>query len=102
MEHRHGSGWDARDAAGSHRRAASWQVSQNSKSRKALAGKLNTSAALYYFKEAGYVHDFVPFERPVFVQDQANDVTNTDVAAFIHATTGSPTPSVTAAAASPA
>jgi iron complex outermembrane recepter protein len=63
-----------------------WQVSQEFQVLgKALAGKLNYVGGLYYFKEAGYVHDFVPFESLLFVQDQANDVTNTDVAAFIHA-----------------
>jgi len=63
-----------------------WQISQEFQVLgKALAGKLNYVGGVYYFKEAGYVHDFVPFESLLFVQDQANDVTNTDVAAFIHA-----------------
>jgi iron complex outermembrane receptor protein len=63
-----------------------WQVSQEFQALgKALDGKLNYVGGLYYFKEAGYVHDFVPFESLLFVQDQANDVTNQDIAAFIHA-----------------
>jgi iron complex outermembrane receptor protein len=51
---------------------------------KALDNRLNYVAGLYYFKEAGYVHDFVPFESLLFVDDLANDVTNTDYAAFFH------------------
>jgi len=51
---------------------------------KALDKRLNYVAGLYYFKEAGYVHDFVPFESLLFVDDLANDVTNTDYAAFFH------------------
>ena len=63
-----------------------WQVSQEFQIvGKALDNKLNYVGGLYYFKEHGYVHDFVPFESLLFVQDQANDVTNTDYAAFVHA-----------------
>lgn len=63
-----------------------WQVSQEFQVLgKAFDGKLNYVGGLYYFKEAGYVHDFVPFEALLFVQDQANDVTNQDIAAFLHA-----------------
>jgi len=36
--------------------------------RQAARGKLNYVGGLYYFKEAGYVHDFVPFESLLFVQ----------------------------------
>jgi len=35
------------------------------------------------------VHDFVPFESILFVDDLANDVTNDNYAAFAHLTTGS-------------
>ncbi len=63
-----------------------FQVSQEIQALgKALDGRLNYVGGIYYFKEAGYVHDFVPFESLLFVQDQANDVTNVDYAAFIHA-----------------
>jgi iron complex outermembrane recepter protein len=63
-----------------------WQVSQEFQMLgKALDNKLNFVTGLYYFKEAGYVHDFVPFEGLLFVYDQSNDVTNDNYAAFIHA-----------------
>ena len=52
---------------------------------KALDNRLNYVAGLYYFKEAGYVHDYVPFESLLYVYDVANDVQNEDYAAFIHA-----------------
>jgi iron complex outermembrane receptor protein len=51
----------------------------------ALDGKLNYVGGLYYFKEAGYVHDYVPFESLLYVYDFSNDITNTDRAAFVHA-----------------
>lgn len=63
-----------------------WQVSQEFQLLgKAFDNKLNYVTGLYYFKEAGYVHDYVPFEGILFVYDQSNDVKNTDYAAFIHA-----------------
>ncbi|MGH8138346.1 MAG: TonB-dependent receptor [Steroidobacteraceae bacterium] len=63
-----------------------WQVSQEFQLLgKALDNKLNYVGGLYYFKESGYVHDYVPFEGLLYVYDQSNDVTNTDYAAFIHA-----------------
>lgn len=63
-----------------------WQVSQEFQLLgKALDNRLNYVGGLYYFKEAGYVHDYVPFEGLLYVFDQSNDVTNTDYAAFIHA-----------------
>ncbi|HEY4214240.1 MAG TPA: TonB-dependent receptor [Steroidobacteraceae bacterium] len=52
---------------------------------KSLDNKLNWVGGLYYFKEAGYVHDYVPFENIVFIYDFANDVQNKNLAAFIHA-----------------
>src|SRR5262249_12119497 len=39
---------------------------------------------LYYFKEAGYVHDYVPFESILYVYDASNDVQNEDYAAFVN------------------
>jgi iron complex outermembrane receptor protein len=63
-----------------------WQVSQEFQLLgKAFDNELNYVTGLYYFKEAGYVHDYVPFEGLLFVYDQSNDVTNTNYAAFIHA-----------------
>ena len=52
---------------------------------KALDDRLNYVAGLYYFTEGGYVHDYVPFESLLYVYDVANDVKNTDYAAFVHA-----------------
>jgi iron complex outermembrane recepter protein len=62
-----------------------WQVSQEFQLLgKAFDGNLNYVGGLYYFKEAGYVHDYVPFEDILFVYDVANDVQNEDYAAFIN------------------
>ena len=52
---------------------------------KAFDNKLNYVAGLYYFKEAGYVHDYVPFESLLYVYDVPNDVKNKNYAAFVHA-----------------
>ena len=52
---------------------------------KALGSKLNYVGGVYFFKEAGYVHDYVPFEDVLFIYDFANDVENKNYAAFIHA-----------------
>ncbi len=52
---------------------------------RALDNKLNYVGGLYYFKEAGYVHDYVPFESLLYVYDISNDVENVNYAAFIHA-----------------
>jgi iron complex outermembrane recepter protein len=63
-----------------------WQVSQEFQVvGKALDSKLNYVGGLYYFKEAGYVHDYVPFESLLYVYDISNDVENVNYAAFIHA-----------------
>jgi len=62
-----------------------WQVSQEFQLLgKALNDNLNYVGGLYYFKEAGYVHDYVPFEDILFVYDVANDVQNEDYAAFLN------------------
>jgi iron complex outermembrane receptor protein len=62
-----------------------WQVSQEFQALgKAFDDKLNYVAGVYYFNEAGYVHDYVPFEGLLFVYDIANNVNNKDVAAFFH------------------
>ncbi|MDE2051150.1 MAG: TonB-dependent receptor plug domain-containing protein, partial [Gammaproteobacteria bacterium] len=52
---------------------------------KALDGKLNYVTGLYYFKEAGYVHDYVPFEGILEVYDVSNDAENVNYAAYFHA-----------------
>jgi iron complex outermembrane receptor protein len=52
---------------------------------KAFGDKLNYVGGLYYFRESGYVRDYVPFESLLYVFDISNDVTNTNYAAFIHA-----------------
>ncbi len=63
-----------------------WQFSEEFQLLgKLLDNKLNYVAGLYYFTEAGYVHDYVPFEGLLFVYDVANDVENKNYAAFIHA-----------------
>ncbi|HEY0746774.1 MAG TPA: TonB-dependent receptor [Steroidobacteraceae bacterium] len=61
------------------------QVSQEFQfNGKALDNALNYVAGLYYFQEAGYVHDFVPFESILYVYDIQNDADNRNEAAFFH------------------
>ncbi|MBV8741580.1 MAG: TonB-dependent receptor, partial [Sinobacteraceae bacterium] len=63
-----------------------WQASQEFQVLgKALDSRLNYVGGLYYFKESGYVHDYVPFEGLLYVYDVANDVRNENYAAFLHA-----------------
>ncbi len=63
-----------------------WQVSQEFQLLgNALNDKLNYVAGLYYFKEAGYVHDYVPFEGLLEVYDVSNDAENVNYAGFFHA-----------------
>jgi iron complex outermembrane recepter protein len=50
----------------------------------AFDGKLNYVGGLYYFAEAGYVHDFVPFGGSLYIYDVANDVDTKAYAAFLH------------------
>jgi iron complex outermembrane receptor protein len=62
-----------------------WQASQEFQlSGKAFDNKLDYVAGVYYFEEAGYVHDFVPFEALLYVYDLNNDVNNKNTAAFFH------------------
>ncbi len=62
-----------------------WQVSQEFQLLgKALNNKLNYVGGLYYFKEAGYVHDYVPFESLLYVYDISNNVENQNYAGFLH------------------
>jgi iron complex outermembrane receptor protein len=52
---------------------------------KALDDKLNYVTGLYYFKESGYVYDYVPFEGILEVYDATNDAQNVNYAAYFHA-----------------
>ncbi len=51
---------------------------------KAFDDRLNYVAGLYYFKEAGYVHDFVPFQGILYVFDIQNDVDTESYAGYLH------------------
>ncbi len=63
-----------------------WQVSQEFQlNGKAFDNKLDYVTGLYYFEEAGYVHDYVPFESLLYVYDIQNDANNKNFAAFVHA-----------------
>ena len=63
-----------------------WQVSQEFQlNGKALDDALDYVGGLYYFEEAGFVHDYVPFESLLYVYDFSNDVNNKNEAAFVHA-----------------
>ena len=63
-----------------------WQVSQEFQlNGKAFDDALNYVGGLYYFEEAGFVHDYVPFESLLYVYDFSNDVNNKNEAAFLHA-----------------
>ena len=63
-----------------------WQVSQEFQIvGKEFDNRLNYVAGLYYFEEAGYVHDYVPFEGILYVYDFQNDVNTKNSAAFFHA-----------------
>jgi iron complex outermembrane receptor protein len=63
-----------------------WQLSQEFQlNGKAFGDALNYVTGLYYFEEAGYVHDYVPFESLLYVYDIQNDANNKQAAAFMHA-----------------
>ena len=63
-----------------------WQVSQEFQlNGKALNNALNYVAGLYYFEEAGFVHDYVPFESLLYVYDIQNDANNKNAAVFFNA-----------------
>src|SRR5262249_35302363 len=51
---------------------------------RAFDDKLDYVAGIYYFKEAGYVHDFVPFQGILYVFDIANDVDTKSYAGYFH------------------
>jgi iron complex outermembrane receptor protein len=62
-----------------------WQVSQEFQlNGKAFNDALNYVTGLYYFEEAGFVHDYVPFESLLYVYDIQNDANNKNAAAFVH------------------
>jgi len=62
-----------------------WQVSEEVQLLgKAFSDNLNYVAGLYYFQEAGYVHDYVPFEGILYVYDLANNIDTKDYAAFLN------------------
>ena len=54
-------------------------------SGKAFSNKLDYVGGLYYFKEEGFVHDFVPFGGSLYIYDIANDIDTKSYAAFFHA-----------------
>ena len=51
---------------------------------RAFNDKLEFVAGLYYFKENGFVHDFVPFQGLLYVYDYQNDVDTKSYAGFLH------------------
>jgi len=51
---------------------------------RAVNDRLNYVAGLYYFKENGFVHDFVPFQGLLYVYDYQNDVDTESYAGFVH------------------
>lgn len=62
-----------------------WQVSQEFQLLgKAFHDELNYVAGLYYFKDAGYVHDYVPFAGLLYIYDVANNVQNDEYAAYFN------------------
>jgi iron complex outermembrane recepter protein len=52
---------------------------------KALSDRLNYVAGLYYFHEAGFVHDYVPFDTGyLYIYDYTNDVDTDSYAGYFH------------------
>jgi iron complex outermembrane receptor protein len=63
-----------------------WQLSQEFQlNGKSFNDALNWVTGLYYFEEAGFVHDYVPFEALLYVDDIQNDANNKQAATFVHA-----------------
>jgi outer membrane receptor protein involved in Fe transport len=63
-----------------------YQVSEELQlSGKLFENKLDYVGGLYAFHEAGYVHDFVPFEGILYIYDAANDVDTKTYGTFFHA-----------------
>jgi iron complex outermembrane receptor protein len=61
-----------------------YQFSQEFQLLGKLGGNLDYVAGLYYFKENGFVHDFVPFQGLLYVFDYQNDVDTESYAGFLH------------------
>jgi iron complex outermembrane recepter protein len=62
-----------------------WQISQEFQlNGKAFNDALNYVTGLYYFEEAGFVHDYVPFEALLYVYDIQNNANNKNAAFFMH------------------
>ena len=53
---------------------------------KAANDNLDYLVGLYFFKEDGFVHDYVPFGGSLYIYDVANDVNTKSYAAFFHLT----------------
>jgi iron complex outermembrane receptor protein len=51
---------------------------------KLFGERVDYVAGLYYFKENGFVHDFVPFQGLLYVFDYQNDVDTESYAGFAH------------------
>ena len=62
-----------------------YQVSEELQlSGKLFNNKVDYVGGLYFFHEAGYVHDYVPFEGILYIYDAANDVDTKTYATFLH------------------
>ena len=68
------------DSQGQHQFSQEFQLNG-----KAVNDRLNYAAGLYYFTEAGYVHDYVPFDTGyLYVYDYQNDVKTDSYAGYAH------------------
>jgi iron complex outermembrane receptor protein len=54
-------------------------------SGRALDGRLNYVYGLYYFRESGFVHDYVPFDGSLLMVDGLNNLSTSSYAAYAHA-----------------
>jgi iron complex outermembrane receptor protein len=68
------------DSQGQHQFSQEFQLTG-----KAIDDRLNYAGGLYYFTEAGYVHDYVPFDTGyLYVYDYQNDVKTDSYAGYAH------------------
>ncbi len=68
------------DTQGQHQFSQEFQLNG-----KAINDRLDYATGLYYFTEAGYVHDFVPFDTGyLYIYDVANDVKTHSYAVYSH------------------
>ncbi|MGO9989598.1 MAG: TonB-dependent receptor [Steroidobacteraceae bacterium] len=68
------------DTQGQHQFSQEFQLNG-----KAINDRLDYATGLYYFTEAGYVHDFVPFDSGyLYVYDVVNDVKTDSYAVYSH------------------